>query len=62
MDNTADAARRHFTPQFKLKVVLESMQRDTTIVSSSRFLQHLVSFQRSWHEASSVSRWAHLEC
>jgi len=31
MDKPNDAGRRHFTPQFKLKVVLESMQRDTTI-------------------------------
>lgn len=31
MTDAHDAARRHFTPEFKLKVVLESMQRDTSI-------------------------------
>lgn len=31
MAQSNDAGRRHFTPEFKLKVVLESMQRDTTI-------------------------------
>ncbi|OGG16555.1 hypothetical protein A3D78_02680 [Candidatus Gottesmanbacteria bacterium RIFCSPHIGHO2_02_FULL_39_14] len=28
--------RRHFTPEFKLQVVLESIQRDTTIEAVSR--------------------------
>jgi transposase len=28
--------KRHFTPEFKLQVVLESLQRDTTIEAVSR--------------------------
>jgi len=48
MDSSADAVRRHFTPEFKLKVVLESMQRDTTIEEVRR--KHNL----SW---SVINRW-----
>jgi transposase len=33
MNNQSRRSRRQFTPEFKLKVVLESMQRDTTIAT-----------------------------
>lgn len=48
MDNSNDASRRHFTPEFKLKVVLESMQRDTTIEE----VRH--KYNLSW---SVINRW-----
>lgn len=48
MNNSGDAARRHFTPEFKLKVVLESMQRDTTIEEVRR------KYDISW---AVISRW-----
>jgi transposase len=48
MDNTGDAIRRHFTPEFKLKVVLESMQRDTTIEEVRR------KYNLNW---SVINRW-----
>ena len=35
MDNSA-GSKRLFTPEFKLKVVLESMQRDTTVEQVKR--------------------------
>lgn len=48
MDNSKDAARRHFTPEFKLKIVLESMQRDTTIEEVRR------KYDLGW---SVINRW-----
>ncbi len=48
MENTNDAARRHFTPEFKLKIVLESMQRDTTIEEVRR------KYNLNW---SVINRW-----
>lgn len=47
MDNSA-GSRRVFTPEFKLKVVLESMQRDTTIEQVCR--KYSVSY-------AAVNRW-----
>lgn len=47
MDNSA-SARRVFTPEFKLKLVLESMQRDTTIEQVCR--KHSVSY-------AAINRW-----
>lgn len=47
MDNSV-GSRRNFTPEFKLKVVLESMQRDTTVE------QVRSKYNVSW---SAINRW-----
>lgn len=48
MDSNASSGRRVFTPEFKLKIVLESMQRDTTIEQVRR------KYNVSW---SAINRW-----
>lgn len=48
MDRNASSGRRVFTPEFKLKIVLESMQRDTTIEQVRR------KYNVSW---SAINRW-----
>jgi transposase-like protein len=40
--------RRHFTPEFKLQVVLESIQRDTTIEAVSRKYGIVTSVINRW--------------
>jgi len=47
MDNSA-GSKRLFTPEFKLKVVLESMQRDTTVEQVKR--KYNISY-------ATVNRW-----
>jgi len=46
--NNLSRSRREFTPEFKLKAVLESMQRDTTIEEVRR------KYDLSW---SVLNRW-----
>jgi transposase len=46
--SNAGASRRAFTPEFKLKVVLECMQRDTTVEQVRR------KYNVSW---SVIDRW-----
>jgi transposase len=48
MDSNAGSSRRIFTPEFKLKVVLESMQRDTTVEQVRR------KYNVSW---ATINRW-----
>jgi transposase len=48
MDSNSGNVRRVFTPEFKLKVVLESMQRDTTVEQVRR------KYNVSW---SAINRW-----
>ncbi len=50
METTSKIQRRHFTPEFKLQVVLESLQRDTTIETVCRKYGIVTSVVVRWRQ------------